>query len=496
MTIPTEQVAEIRRLYYAEHWKIGTIAAHLGLHPDTVRAAVATGESSQPRAPRPRVTDPYVAFIRETLERYPRLRATRIFEMIRLRGYTASVIQVRRLVATLRPPNREAFLKRRTFPGEEAQADWAHFGEVTVGQARRRLSCFVLTLSYSRALALEFFFDQRLENFLTGHVRAFAVFGGVARTILYDNLRSAVLERRGDAVRLHPRLIDLCAHYHCGARPVAVGKGSEKGRVERSIRYIRDSFFAARPFTTLADFNRQARQWRDEIAHRRRWPGGDGRTVQDVLQEEQPRLLPLPVHPFETDLIRPVHAGKTIYVRFDLNHYSIPPESVGRTLMLVASDTRVRILDGSRLLADHLRSYDRKQMVVDPAHQQALLDLKRKALGATPSGRLLSAVPDIEHLLEAALARGEPASTQTVQLTHLLDDYGPEELEAAVAEAIQRGTPRASSVAYILSQRHRRKHAPGLAPVNLTHRPELEDLHVKPHDPETYDELAEHDPDE
>ncbi|MGH2611112.1 MAG: Mu transposase domain-containing protein, partial [Tepidiformaceae bacterium] len=285
-------------------------------------------------------------------------------------------------------------------------------------------------------------------------------------------------------------------HYHCGARPVAVGKGSEKGRVERSIRYIRDSFFAARPFTTLADFNRQARQWRDEIAHRRRWPGGDGRTVQDVLQEEQPRLLPLPVHPFETDLIRPVHAGKTIYVRFDLNHYSIPPESVGRTLMLVASDTRVRILDGSRRLADHLRSYDRNQMVVDPAHQQALLDLKRKALGATPSGRLLSAVPDIEHLLEAALARGEPASTQTVQLTHLLDDYGPEELEAAVAEAIQRGTPRASSVAYILSQRHRRKHAPGLAPVNLTHRPELEDLHVKPHDPETYDELAEHDPDE
>ena len=494
--IPTEQIAEVRRLYYAEHWKIGTIAAQLGLHPDTVRAAVATDVSNHPRAPRPRVTDPYLAFIRETLERYPRLRATRIFEMIRQRGYAAGVVQVRRLVATLRPHHQEAFLLRRTFPGEEAQADWAHFGEVTVGQARRRLSCFVLTLSYSRALALEFFFDQRLENFLRGHVRAFESLCGVPRMVLYDNLRSAVLARRGDAIQLHPRLIEMCAHYHCAARPVAVGKGSEKGRVERSIRYIRDSFFAARPFTTLEDFNRQARLWRDEVAHRRRWPGGDGRTVEEVFEEEKPRLLPLPVHPFEADMLLAVSAGKTIYVRFDLNHYSIPPESVCRTLALLVSDIRVRILDGSRLIADHRRSYDRNQMVVDPAHQEALLALKRKAMGATPSGRLLSVAPDIEQLLEAAVQRGEPASTQTIHLTRLLDDYGAEELKAAVAEALHRGTPRASSVAYILSQRHRQKRYRGLAPVSLTHRPELEDLHVQPHDPETYDELAEHEPDE
>ena len=493
--IPPEQIAEVRRLYYAEHWKIGTIAAELSLHPDTVRAAVATDTSNRPRAPRPGVTDPYLGFIKETLERYPRLRATRIFEMIRLRGYAASLIQVRRLVSTLRPPHREAFLLRRTFAGEEGQADWAHFGEVSVGQARRRLSCFVLTLSYSRALALEFFYDQSLENFLSGHVRAFQWFGGVPRIILYDNLRSAVLARRGDAVQLHPRLIEMCAHYHCAARPVGVGKGSEKGRVERSIRYIRESFFAARPFTTLEDFNRQARLWRDQIAHRRRWPGGDGRSVAEVLEEEKPRLLALAVHPLDTDLVVAVSAGKTIYVRFDLNLYSIPPEAVGRTLTLVASDTRVRIFEAARLLATHSRSYDRNQMVVDPVHQDALLALKRKALGATPSGRLLSAAPQIEALLQAAVQRGEPVAGQTTQLTLLLDDYGPEELKAAVAEAIQRGTPRASSVAYILSQRHRLQRYRGLAPVNLTRRPELEDIHVQPHDPETYDELAQHEPD-
>ena len=489
--ITTEQTAEIRRLYYAEHWTIGTIAAQLGLHPDTVRSAVATDRFNRGRAPRPCLTDPYVAFIRETLALYPRLRATRIAAMIRARGYAGSVVQVRRLVARLRPAYHEAFVRRRTFPGEEAQVDWAHFGEVSVGRARRKLSGFVMTLSYSRALALEFFFDQTLENFLTGHVRAFNFFNGAARTLLYDNLRSAVLQRHGTAVQLHPRLLELCAHYHCAARPCAVGRGNEKGRVERAIRYIRDSFFAARPFTTLEDFNRQARLWRDDVAHQRPWPANRNRTVHDVFAEEQARLLPLPLHPFDSDRSLPVRTGKTIYVRFDLNDYSIPPERVGRQLTLVASDTQVRLLDNGHPVAVHRRCFDRDQTVLDPAHEHALLEHKRQALGATASGRLLAAAPEIEALLSAAVERGEPASTSTTQLLKLLDDYGAAELRAAVREALKRQTPRASSVAFILSQRHRRKRQRLLTPVNLTRRPDLEHLHVQPHDPETYDELTE-----
>lgn len=140
-----------------------------------------------------------------------------------------------------------------------------------------------MTLSYSRALALEFFFDQTLENFLRGHVRAFTQFGGAARELLYDNLKSAVLERLGDAVRFHPRLLELAGHYHFAPRPCAPARGNEKGRVERAIRYIRDSFFAARPFTTLEELNRQAGLWRDETAHGRRWPGDDRKTVAEAL---------------------------------------------------------------------------------------------------------------------------------------------------------------------------------------------------------------------
>ena len=118
--------------------------------------------------------------------------------MIRERGYTGSEVQLRRTVARLRPPVREPFLRLHTFPAEQAQADWANFGVVAVGRARRRLSCFVITLSYSRALYLEFFFDQTMENFLRGHVHGFQDWGGQPRVILYDNLKSADQKRRGE----------------------------------------------------------------------------------------------------------------------------------------------------------------------------------------------------------------------------------------------------------------------------------------------------------
>jgi len=132
--------------------------------------------------------------------------------------------------------------------------------------------------------------------------------------MLSDNLRSAVLERRGDAVHFHPRLLELCTHYHFMVRPCQVGRGNEKGRAERAIQYVRRSFFAARPFTTLEDFNRQALRWRDEVAHRRPWPGDDSETVEQAFEEEKPYLLPLPANPFNTDLVLSIRSGKTIYV--------------------------------------------------------------------------------------------------------------------------------------------------------------------------------------
>ena len=204
--ITPAQRAEIRRLYYGEHWKIGTIAAQLGLHRETVRAAV-EHESGSVRGGvcRPTALDPYLPFIRDTLAQYPRLRATRIHEMVRQRGYPGSVIQVRRLVKRLRPESTRAVYRRVvTLVGEQAQVDWGTFGKIRIGHGTRAVSGFVMVLGYSRAIAALFTLDQTLESFLRGHVEAFRALGGVARSLVYDNLRSAVLDRRGTAVQFHP----------------------------------------------------------------------------------------------------------------------------------------------------------------------------------------------------------------------------------------------------------------------------------------------------
>ena len=187
--ISPETRVQIRRCFYAEHWKIGTIARELNVHPDAVRNAIESDRFHRTQPMRPCNTDPYMEFVRQTLDQHPRLRATRIHQMIRERGYTGSIIQLRRAVARLRPAAREPFLKLQAFPSEQAQVDWAHFGQVAVGRARRTLSCFVATLSWSRALYLEFFFDQTMENFLRGHVHAFEDWSGQPRVILYDNLK-------------------------------------------------------------------------------------------------------------------------------------------------------------------------------------------------------------------------------------------------------------------------------------------------------------------
>jgi transposase len=484
--ISPETRAQIRRYFYVEHWKVGSIASELSVHPDAVRNAIESDRFNRTVSLRASVVDPYLGFIRETLDQHPRLRATRIFQMIGDRGYSGSIVQLRRAVSRLRPQKREPFLQLQVLPGEQAQVDWAHFGQVMVGRAKRALSCFVMTLSYSRALYLEFFFDQTMENFLRGHVHAFEFWSGQPRVILYDNLKSAVLERRGKQILFHPRLIELSAHYHFAPRPCQVRAGNQKGRVERAIRYVRDSFWAGRVFTTLAECNRQALLWRDQVAHQRRWPGGDHLTVAEIFQQEQPRLLPHALHPFPTDRIEAVRSLKTIYVRFDLNDYSIPPQAVGRQLTLVASDTRVRILDGSLEIARHIRTYDRHQLVLDPAHQDAVLKIKRKAFHSTPGGRLEQAVPESKTLLDLAFAQGESAGAQTAQLMKLLEQYGATALRRAIAEVLQRGTPRAASVAFLLVRQ------PRSTPLrlDLSHHPQAQSLDIRPHDLETYDELA------
>lgn len=488
--IPAAQVVEIRRLFFAEHWRVGTIVTQLGVHPDTVRRVLETDRFTRPAIVRPSLCDPYRAFLQTTLQQYPRLRATRLFEMVKARGYPGSVVQLRRVVRVLRPvPAAEAYLRRTLLPGEEGQADWGSFGTVTIGRATRRLSAFVLVLSWSRALHAVFTLDQTLESFLRGHVEAFQVLGGVPRVLLLDNLKSAVLERQGDAIRFHPRLLELCGHYHCVPRPCAVAAAWEKGRVERAIRYLRDAFFAARTFRDVADLNAQFAQWRDTVAHTRRVPGDPTRTVAEALVEEQPRLLPLPAHPFPTALVRGVTCGKTPYLRFDRNWYSIPHTLVRVPLTLVAEAETVRVLHGTVEVAAHRRSYDADDTVEAPDHLAGLVAAKRQARGLTRRDRLRQAVPAVATLFERLAGRGEALGPHVTRLHALLDDYGAAELATAVATALDRDACGAGSVAYFLERRRRTLRQLPPVPVVLPADPRVRDLDVTAHALETYDAL-------
>ena len=214
--------------------------------------------------------------------------------------------------------------------GEQAQVDWAHFGHLVIGRARRPLMAFVMVLSYSRHIFLRFFLNARMESFLRGHVEAFEAWPGVPKVILYDNLKSAVLERQGNVIRFHPTLFEFAGRYRFDPRPVAVARGNEKGRVERAIRYIRTAFFAAREFADLDDLNAQADVWCRGLAANRPCPEQNTLSVREAFAAEAHLLMKLPDNAYPLLERVAVTAGKSPYVRFDLNDYSIPHTHVRR----------------------------------------------------------------------------------------------------------------------------------------------------------------------
>ncbi len=498
--ISAEQYAQIRRLFFAEHWKVNTIATELGLHHDTVERAIEADRFVRAaRQFRSSLLDPYKPFIDDVLERHPRLRATRLLEMVKARGYVGGYVPVMRYVRSVRPATKaEAFLKLSTLPGEQAQVDWGHFGSIQVGNATRSLSCFVLVLSWSRAMFARFTLDQTLETFLRGHALAFERLGGAPRRILYDNLKSVVVERVGEHIRFHPQILECAGHYHFAPVPCAPYRGNEKGKVERTIQYLRHGFFAARRFTSVDDLNRQLDEWVERIAHARPVPGDPTRrTVAAALTDEQPRLLPLPERRFACDLVRPVSSGKQPYVRFDRNDYSIPHDRIRQTLTLIASETEVRVVDAvGTELARHQRSYDSAVVIEDPAHLEKLTDAKRQARELRRRDRLRGACPSAARFFDALARRGEPLTAASARLARLLDDHGAGPVEAALVEALERGAVSAESVAHLLDQRARARKAAPPIPVVLPADPRVRDLRVTPHALTDYDALSQETTDE
>jgi transposase len=484
--------AKILRYHFVEHWGVNTIAAQLGIHHSTVdRVLSQAGLPKAERAPRASIVDPYTPFIIETLKHYPKLTAARLYAMVQQRGYGGGASHFRAHIAQLRPrPPAAAYLRLKTLPAEQGQVDWGHFDHLQIGRAKRPLMAFVMVLSWSRQIFLRFYLNQRMDNFLRGHVAAFTAWQGLPKILLYDNLKSAVLERRDDAIRFHPTLLALSAHYRFEPRPVAVARGNEKGRVERAIRFIREGFFAGRQWSDIDDLNAQAEAWCWGPSADRPCPEDPSLTVKEAFEREHPQLLALPDNPFATDERVEVRVGKTPYVRFDLNDYSVPHTHVRQSLTVVATLTRVRVLAGDAVIAEHARVYGKGEQVEDPAHVEALVEAKRQARYHRGQDRLAHAVPSSRQLLQRAGERGHRLSSVVALLSELLDGYGAGELEQAIAEALSSEVPHPNAVRQILERRREQRQRPPPLAITLPEHAKAKNIVVRPAALASYDQLA------
>ena len=217
---------------------------------------------------------------------------------LRERGYCGGYTMLKLFVASLRPTQAvEPVIRFETEPGEQMQVDWA-----VIRRGSNRLSVFVATLGWSRATYVEFVIDERVETLIEAHENAFLTFGGMPREVLYDNMRTVVLERHGygrGRHRFHPGFLDFARHCGFRLRLCAPYRAQTKGKVERFIRYLRHSFYvplASRLAQEGLIVDRQTAnlavgRWLREVANLR-VHGTTGEIPAERLAEE--RLQPVP----------------------------------------------------------------------------------------------------------------------------------------------------------------------------------------------------------
>jgi transposase len=486
--IPAELRAHMRRLVLAEGWRIETVARRFGVHHSVVRRALRDEPERGRPGPASRL-EPFKPYIVQRLTELPDLTGVRLFAELRERGFPLGLTQLRRYVAQVRAPRpRRAYLHVEVEPGEQAQVDWGAFGSLRVGAGQRPLSAFVMVLSWSRALFLDFALDQRMETFLRFHRRAFESLGGVPRRVVYDNLKSVVLHRVGSTIQFNPRFLALAGHYLFEPLAAPVRYPEFKGRVETAIKYVRHSFFYGRSFASLADLRAQAARWQHEVANQRLHATTRERPAERLLVERT-RLRPLPERPFDADAVVPLIVAKDARVRFDANTYSVPVNAVGRTVLVRADDTRVRVLLDGVEIATHERCWDRRRAIEDPRHLAGLLERRPLARGPKRRQRLLELGPQARLYLAEIARRRIHLGHEVDKLLHLIDRYGDREVAAALVQAVALQTFGARFVRTLCDQA---RFARGLTeppePI-VTGNPAADELTVEPHDLESYDAL-------
>jgi transposase len=489
--------AEIRRLSEIEKLSVRVIARRLHCSRCTVAAALELQQPpSSQAARRASVLDPYVEQIKNLLAKYPDLSAVRIREEIARgpQGYTGSATVLRRYLCQVRPARGRVYQEVHYDPAQAMQVDWGECGHVPVGSTRRKVSVFVAVLCYSRLLYIEFTLSQRKAEFYRGLANALTFFGGSPRTLIFDNLKAAVLNGAGRHACFHPEFLALCGHFCLQPLACAPRDPESKGIVEGGVRYVKHNALAGRAseLQRFEDYLALASVWRDQVANVRLHESTRERPI-DRFQRERPLLRPLPNIPFDADEVVPAIVSPHARVAFDGNRYSTPPQFVRKTLTIRADRDELRLLHEGQVVARHARSYERGALLVLPEHRLAALSLRQR-----PSQQVLE--QEFDSWGPAARAFHLRLNSRPVKtgrhLRRLLDlarVYGRADVLAAIGRALELATYDAAAVENLLLAERRRRQLPTPTLPTPKRRELIDDIELEPPDPALYDRFCHND---
>lgn len=302
-----------------------TIKAVLAAHASQ-RAAKHSALAPKPaRAPRPKKIDAYEGRIAELFTRYADITAQRVFEILAGEGFDGCYTAVKKCVRKLRPKKPPPSLTTPSYgPGEMAESDWSPYAiKFTTGE-RMTVQAFSYVLTYSPRKSYALFARCDLHALMDGHELAFARFQGCAQRCTYDSQKPVVLRWEGSQPIYNPRFLAFAAHYEFRPRAVR-GDPNAKPRVERGFWDLERSFLNGRSFHDLDDMRAQLGVWLDRVVDPRR---RHGHSCLERFAEEQPKLLPLPRHPYDTARVAYRLCSIDGYVDWESNHYAVPYDHV------------------------------------------------------------------------------------------------------------------------------------------------------------------------
>jgi len=363
---------DIRSLHHEGH-SIKAIARYTGRSRNTVRRVLREAGPAPFNKPiRHSQLDPFKTYLRERWESCG-LSAVRLLPEIQAMGYTGSISTLRRFVHSLKPERerlRKVTVRFETPPGKQAQADWAYCGRFPdPGGHVFPVYLFLMVLSFSRMLYLEFTSSMKLPALLRCHQNAFQFFGGWTQEVLYDNMKQVRL----GPTELNPQFVDFARHYGFVIKTHRIRRPRTKGKVERMVHYVKDAFLNGRSFTDLNDLNTQVQRWLAHTANARVHATTNERPLDLWPREGLVSLTAVP--PYQLVELVPRRAGFDGFVRFDKSRYSLPPEHAGQTVLIGRQEQKVVIRSHDMIVAKHPLAQKAGSTVADPAHVAALWKL-------------------------------------------------------------------------------------------------------------------------